>query len=305
MRKGLLYLIGFIVLLAGVLLVIKNKEVFQSESEQEKQHKFIEAIENDQVEVLNPYIKKGLNLNFLSEEGYTPLETALNYHALQAVEVLLANKAPFNEDSPESLMIRIVSTMDDYNLQQDNENYDELIASYKFLLQLASEYEGTDFKAIDPSGNSALHLAAAKGFPEIIQYLVENGANISAENDAHETPLLLAVKAGQLKAVEQLYEYYHEDPHIDSEGNTLLISATLNGRMDVLEFLLEKNQAEINHVNVEGKTALIIAAEYGYREIVDILLKRGADSTISSLEGKTALQYASEWNHDEIVELLK
>ena len=79
----------------------------------------------------------------------------------------------------------------------------------------------------------------------------------------------------------------------------------MNGRIDVLDYLLQKSKNEINRLNNDGKTALMIASEYGYTMIVKILIGNGADSSLKSIEGKSALQYAQDWNHEEIIHLLK
>jgi ankyrin repeat protein len=56
---------------------------------------------------------------------------------------------------------------------------------------------GSDIDAANPSGDTALHIAAAQGYDTVVTALVERGANINARNARGQTPLgaLLARKS--------------------------------------------------------------------------------------------------------------
>ena len=63
----------------------------------------------------------------------------------------------------------------------------------------------------------------------------------------------------------------------EEDGGTTLMFAALNGKKEVIEFLLKKG-AVINAQNDVGKTALMIAAGNGMKDLVELLLKSGADT---------------------------
>ncbi len=44
-------------------------------------------------------------------------------------------------------------------------------------------------KALDIEGNTALHIASEKGYPSMVKFLVNQGANPLAKNNAQQTPL--------------------------------------------------------------------------------------------------------------------
>ena len=48
---------------------------------------------------------------------------------------------------------------------------------------------GTDVNAVDEDGNTALHFVVDKGFPGVVAFLTESGANVNAKNRRGQTPL--------------------------------------------------------------------------------------------------------------------
>ena len=302
MSKNKWIYIGGAILILLIVLVSINKERF-FKSDEEKQSEIITAIQNEDIDKLKEYMDKKYPLTFLSKEGYTPLEMALNQRAFPIVTLLLKNDAGVNEKAA-PLYVQIVSKLDDYQQIGESPNYQKTIKTYINLLKIASEKQAAGINDRDEYGHTALHYAARLGHPDIIKYLIQLGAEPVAVNKDKETPLMLAVKAGQTQAVQILYAYYDQKLDRDIEGNSLLISAAMNGRKEALTYLLKESKAEINAQNLVGKTALIIAAEYGYKEIVAVLLQNGADPLIKSKEEKMALEYARQWEHQDIVSLL-
>lgn len=298
-----LYLSGLIVVLLVALFII-NKDKF-IKSEAEKQREVITAVQKEDLGKLKEYIDKNYSLTFLSKEGFTPLELALNERSIATAKLLLENGADINKKSTTSLYVQILSMLDNYQQIGKNPDYQKMMDNHIELLKIAHNKNLSNIQATDTYGNTALHSAAISGHPQIIKYVIQLGAKPTVTNKEYETPLMLAVKEGQIQAVQVLYPYYDKKLDIDKEGNTLLYSAAMNGREDILQLLLKKSKGEINSKNNEGKTAVIIAAEYGYSMIVEILLRNGADSEIKSNEGKTALDYAKKWKHKEIINLLK
>ena len=62
------------------------------------------------------------------------------------------------------------------------------------------------FAFVSQSGLSALHIAASGGNPELIEALLEGGAEINQIAHKGETPLMFAVMARQVAAAEKLLE---------------------------------------------------------------------------------------------------
>ena len=91
-------------------------------------------------------------------------------------------------------------------------------------------------------GKTALMLASNYAHPEMVEYLLENGADVHAKN---------------------------------RYGVTALHIASREGHTDIVAMLLEKG-ADVNAKSNNGATALITASEKGHTEIVAMLLDEGS-----------------------------
>src|ERR1051325_740307 len=66
----------------------------------------------------------------------------------------------------------------------------EVLEAAQLLLKL-----GTDINAVDANGETAMHGAALKNLPKVVQFLADNGAKAEVwnkENNFGSTPLMLA-----------------------------------------------------------------------------------------------------------------
>ncbi len=83
-----------------------------------------------------------------------------------------------------------------------------------------------------------------------------------------------------------------------------LNTAILNGRLNVIKFLLE-NGANPNIEDTKGNTALIIATQRSNKEIVQMLIESGADvNARNSYDSETALMKAVRALNIDIIKLL-
>ena len=103
--------------------------------------------------------------------------------------------------------------------------------------------------------------------PKIIQMLLDNGADVHADD---ENPLRRAAVAGHTEIVKLLLEA-GADVHADAENP--LRSAAEEGHLEIVKLLLEAGA----DVHVYDETPLISAAEEGHLKIVKLLLENGAD----------------------------
>ncbi|KAI8366463.1 hypothetical protein EDC96DRAFT_508165 [Choanephora cucurbitarum] len=117
----------------------------------------------------------------------------------------------------------------------------------------------------DTNGNNALLLACIYGSQDIVSFLLANYVTqTSVRNDEDATPLICAVRYGQLAVVETLLE---EDPltmqsihAVDSHGNTAALYACATGRLDILQLLNAHMGQLLDHVNpITEDTAIHMA----------------------------------------------
>jgi len=123
--------------------------------------------------------------------------------------------------------------------------------------------------------------AAHKGDIEKIKEFVKNRIDVNANNPRQvgNTALIEASKGGHLEVVEYLVDN-GADVNVESEhGWTALLVASLDGHIEVIKYLVEKG-ADINHQErVYYNTALQLASQMGRIEIVEYLIRNGADTS--------------------------
>ncbi|KAI7474652.1 purine and uridine phosphorylase [Hortaea werneckii] len=162
-------------------------------------------------------------------------------------------------------------------------------------------------KGVDPNAPSSIYLnpltqASEKGFEEVVEVLLRNGADSSGCGKA---ALSVASRNGNQKIVERLLKS-GADVNADAGWpiGTALREASKKGHVNIVKLLLKKGADPNGHTKESTGNALQAASESGYKEIIRILLDAGAD--INAVSGKfgTALQ-AAAWRGDkETVEML-
>ena len=85
----------------------------------------------------------------------------------------------------------------------------EVLEAARLLLDL-----GADVNAVDANGETAMHGAAYKNLPKVVQFLADNGAKIEIWNRANKygwTPLMIAEghRPGNFKPSAETIEAFH------------------------------------------------------------------------------------------------
>ncbi|KAG8454221.1 hypothetical protein GDO86_000745 [Hymenochirus boettgeri] len=168
-------------------------------------------------------------------------------------------------------------------------------------------YPSIDIDAQTESNHdTALTLACAGGHEELVQTLLERGANIEHRDKKGFTPLILAATAGHVGVVEILLDNGADiEAQSERTKDTPLSLACSGGRQEVVELLLAR-AANKEHRNVSDYTPLSLAASGGYVNIIKILLNAGAEinSRTGSKLGISPLMLAAMNGHTAAVKLL-
>ncbi|MFJ8260999.1 ankyrin repeat domain-containing protein [Rummeliibacillus sp. NPDC094406] len=209
----------------------------------------LEAIQKDNLEEVKSMICENPELlNLRSQTGQSLVLTAIYNGASHSLEFLLEKRLPLDiyEASATGELSRVKELV-------------ELNPS--LVLEFAND------------GFTALGLASYLGYKNIVEYLIENGADINstAKNSMKVMPL-----------------------H----------SAVATKKVDIAELLL-KNGAQVNAKQDSGWTPLHEAAMNGQLEMLQLLIRYGADNTLKKDDGETALDVALRQNHKDVAELLR
>ncbi|KAF7588227.1 hypothetical protein BBP40_005978 [Aspergillus hancockii] len=170
-------------------------------------------------------------------------------------------------------------------------------------IHLAAERgsRGSNANAECTHGNTALHIAAEKGYEAIVTVLLMQGA-IDARNEDGLTALHYAVMGGHTEIAERLIQKFGNIETRDSHmGWTPLHYAADCGHQVVVDLLL-RNGAEVNATDEKVLwTPLHFATMKGHITIARLLLDDGADATAKDKYGWTPLRFASEGNHLDLI----
>lgn len=138
--------------------------------------------------------------------------------------------------------------------------------------------------------------------------LLKNGADCNSKNEEGSTLLMLAAGTGNLQMVEMLVEAGAEIDATDARGWTALFKALFNyedncGYPDVVRALIEAG-ANIEHQIAYGTRPLMIAAGYGEARVVDVLLLAGVDVNAVNEGGRNAKTIAETKDYVEVINQL-
>ncbi|KAK0619709.1 ankyrin repeat-containing domain protein [Immersiella caudata] len=134
-----------------------------------------------------------------------------------------------------------------------------------------------DLNIRNRQGDTALHLAALQGnLAAVKDILPLCGEAVNRQNDAGETPLILAVQSGEkgeaTKTVKALLELTEVDPAIpDESGMVALHHATIWGNLEVCKLLGLRMDGGLFLELDGGRRASHLAREKGHEDIAAML----------------------------------
>ncbi|CAF3550465.1 unnamed protein product [Rotaria socialis] len=153
---------------------------------------------------------------------------------------------------------------------------------------------GANLEEVNDEGYTPLMEASREGHDEIVNLLVSKGAKVNrTTEEAQETALTLACAGGFLEVVKILLS---NGADINLGQSTPLMEASQEGHIELVQYLIE-NGVNVNQATRAGDTALGYACESGHTEVAEILLNAGAHIDEAENEGRTPLMKASRVGH--------
>jgi uncharacterized protein len=135
-----------------------------------------------------------------------------------------------------------------------------------------------------------------------VKKIVKNSTikEINAETPLRNTALNYAIYTGNVEIIEKLL---NAGANINVSGEVTPLQYAAYENVEILKMIISRG-GKINLVNKYGETALMTAAGCGKSEIVSWLLENGADKHLKDVFGKNASDKAESNKHYDVVKML-
>ena len=226
----------------------------------------ISFIESGDFQTIKKLIEsKSLDVNYnLDIDEYsksTPLIQAIKYKQTDIINYLLENNADVNLKEELTGFTPLMASLHDITITE-------------LLIE-----KGADIEAKDDDGINALVYASTYNNEEMVKFLLEKGADANTvceiENehtDIASTPLMNAAYRGNTNIINMLLENGADINYTTDFGMTALMMAASFNQFGAAKVLLENN-ADTSITDEYGRTALDLAKLEDYKDIVELLEK--------------------------------
>lgn len=230
----------------------------------------------------------GANVNAKSQQGFTPLTTAIREDRADMVDLLLARGADpaiRGQDWPINLAVKrphilkkllpAISSPRNFKGVVEMAVCADQLESIRLLLSAGFSVEDKNGGVFSP-----LTSAIREGRKDIVRYLIdEAGADVNAPGE--HLPIIKAIRRmrdNDTEILELLLER-GADVNLMYRGWNAVLQAVENGDAGVLKILVDKgNGVDLEQKDENGQTVMDIVNGHGWEEAVQILTSGGGDN---------------------------
>ena len=296
---------------------------------------FFEELLKDDMDIdkIEKYINKGVNINKKDEKGQTILFSLVAKRKLEALKILIKNganltledlhrKTVLDEavDRNDGMMIRFLLD-NGFNINHKNNSGRTIFQNVarmgnNKIFQIFMKYNA-DFNIKDSHGKTVLFDAVEGGNLDILKDVINNTNNLNILDENHQNALFSAVLKDDISLATELILNGINVNFLDKDGQNVLFNAILQGakNLPLIELLIKKginlNIVDNYHKNLideilyvfdlqknppkelDGKYK-IVTEEKEYLPLGFLFLEHGLEIDKIDESGKTILQKAVE-----------
>ena len=296
---------------------------------------FFEELLKDDMDIdkIEKYINKGVNINKKDEKGQTILFSLAAKRKLEALKILIKNGANLTledlhrktildeaVDRNDGIMIRFLLD-NGFNINHKNNSGRTIFQNVarmgnNKIFQIFMKYNA-DFNIKDSHGKTVLFDAVEGGNLDILKDVINNTNNLNILDENHQNVLFSAVIKDDISLATELILNGINVNFLDKDGQNVLFNAILQGakNLPLIELLIKKginlNIVDNYHKNLideilyvfdlqknppkelDGKYK-IVTEEKEYLPLGFLFLEHGLEIDKIDESGKTILQKAVE-----------
>lgn len=247
-----------------------------------------DAVRHGDMTLLTTLLENGENVNALNTYHETPLHLAVQLEFVPAVETLLKFKADIVNE-----------------LEINGEGAIHYAAELNQIeiLDLLCQFPNFNVDLARADGATALHIAVEFRHQEMVERLVDLGANLNLQRKDKWFPLYIAAYNNDFTCLKFLIESEADLNQLCQDDWSLLHVACAEGSKAMVNYLITNCLCEVNALTSQGTTPLFVAVSRTKKAVSQILLDAGADVNLSSGGWKPI--HAACYNESrKIIELL-
>ncbi|XP_060520037.1 transient receptor potential cation channel subfamily A member 1 isoform X2 [Cylas formicarius] len=235
-------------------------------------------------------------ISFYDAEGNVPLHSAVHGGDMKAVELCIRSGA------------KISTQQHDLSTPVHLACAQGAIEIVKIMFQLQPEEKMACLTSCDVQKMTPLHCAAMFDHPEIVEYLIGEGADCNPMDKERRSPLLLAALRGGWKTVHTLIRLGADINIKDVNKRNVLHLVVMNGgRLD--QFAAEAKSREsllqlLNEKDSNGCSPLHYASREGHIRSLENLIRLGACINLKNNNNESPLHFAARYGRYNTVRQL-